>query len=125
MISLTLDGFHPLLYRINVGNRTRGKSHAPPQRGRIKFRLSLCRTDEVVALAEKLMSSSHHNEKIAKMRLIINKRRGDWSEIAPKLRRIQKRTKREVEIYTKRAERAYNTPRKRTAETVGSSASLV
>lgn len=106
---LKFDGFHPLLYRIKVKRELVRKNQLIIRGERIKFRLVLGRTNEVLALAEKLMPFSSHDEKISKMRLILGMPRGDWSEIAPKSQRLRRRTDSEVKRYTELAERAYNT----------------
>jgi len=106
---LESDGFHPLLYRIGVNQNLVSKDTKPIRGRRIKFRLVLCRSDEVLALAGVLLPFSSHSEKTSKMVLILSTRREDWSSIAPKLRRLRKSTEREVRKFTQEAERAYNT----------------
>jgi len=69
------------------------------------------KAEEVLALAEILMLFSSHAEKISKMALIVSIHRGDWSEVASKLRKLRKRTEREVRRYSEEAERAYYTRR--------------
>lgn len=108
---LHFDGFHPLLYRIEVNRSQLGKDQKPIQERRVKFRLVLGRAEEVLALAEILMLFSSHAEKISKMALIVSIHRGDWSEVASKLRKLRKRTEREVRRYSEEAERAYYTRR--------------
>jgi len=122
-LRLKANGFHPLLYW-KAAKKSGTKNQMP--HGRIfKYTLALRRTDEVVALAHRLMPFSMHAEKITKMRVILTSPRGPWSEVSSKFERLRKRTKDEVEKYKEKAERAYyNRPRKGRTR-AGSSASLV
>lgn len=104
------QGFHPLLYRSDM-RASGGKNQKLTQVGRIKFRLAICRTDEVVALARILMSLSLHSEKIEKMRLILAHPRGKWSEIESEVKRLRRTTRSQALRYQKKAERAYNNRR--------------
>jgi hypothetical protein len=110
---LKANGFHPLLYRTEEQERFGSKNQRPSHGKRFKFRLALSRTDEVVTLAERLMPFSMHAEKIARMRLILARPKGAWSEIAIKVRDLRQRIRNEVTKYKGKAERAYyNTPRR-------------
>lgn len=122
---LKVNGFHPLLYKTEDERWSGTKNQKPSPAMKFKFRLVLCRADEVVALAQKLMPFSMHTEKIAKMRLIIMRPKGNWSEIAPTVGSLRRRIRNEVVEYKDTAERAYYNTLKRNHSCMGSSASLV
>jgi len=109
---LVSDGFHPVLYR-KTQSGSKKKNHERGSADRVKLRLSLNRTMEVVTLARIIRRYSKHAEKIAKMELICSHPEGKWSKISARVENLSKRTKLGVRRYEKSAERAYNNRRRR------------
>jgi len=88
-----------------------------------KARLELRRRKEVRALAEKLLPTSRHPEKIAKMGLILESAESTWTRIRPKVHAFKDLVKSEVIDFTTSAEIQYNMSRRGTFSK-GSSARL-
>jgi len=117
-------GFHPLLYQKKERHDSGTKTQKAARGERIRFRMSLCRTDEVISLALKLIPCSMHSEKLARMRLILAHPRGAWPEVAAEIQRLRRLVEIQVSTHERNAQRAYNNRRKHRLR-VGSSASLV
>ncbi len=111
---LRTNGLHPSLYQVRQRTtRPFRKNHVPAlrQESARTLRLMVFRTNEVLALAEKLLPMSRHAEKVSKIRLILESRHLIWPQMNARLRRLRRRIRTEVDEYVEEAERAYNVAR--------------
>jgi hypothetical protein len=123
---LRSEGFHPLHYiykeRENQKFRKDQKIQAPEDKQSAEIRL--VRKHEVLNLAEKLLRISRHEEKLAKMRLILGIHSMTRREIVAALKGMRRKIRTEGRTFEAAAKREYKKGKAATLAK-GSSASLV
>lgn len=67
--------------------------------------LSLTRREEVISLAKRILKYSQHEEKLAKIKLVLKvKDKKRWSEVKDEVERLRKHIKNDVKECMKQAE---------------------
>ena len=120
---LALDGFHPVLYRKSQPDSGK-KNHKRSSARKVKIRIRLNRTAEVVKLAKILRCYSKHAEKIAKMDLICSHPRGKWSRFQLEWK-ISQEGQSLASEYTRKEQKEHIITENAGVHILGSSASLV
>ncbi len=69
--------------------------------------LVISRRDEIKRLAHQVLPYSHHQEKIGKMKLFLDYRNEDWSEMGPRFTELQRNIRSETNESISRAEIEY------------------
>jgi len=106
-LALESEGYHPHLYL----SRERGTTKVVKGRDETRvvtltedtWTLVMSRRSEVKQLASNVLPYSQHQEKIARMKLILDDRNDDWSEMGPKIEELRRSIRAETSECISRA----------------------